>query len=74
MAMQNKVMSVGLYLAAIFLLYGRTEVFPTNLYKANKNVLEADKRKPKQIIRSFRAIRDKIAQAGTMKKFSESLK
>ena len=70
MAMQNKVMSVGLYLAAIFLLYGRTEVFPVNVYKANKNVLEADKRKPKQ----FNALSDKIAQAGTMKKFSESLK
>ena len=47
MGMQNKLTAVGLYLAAIFLLYGRTEVFPTNLYKSQKAELSAEKRKPK---------------------------
>ena len=75
MGMQNKLTAVGLYLAAIFLLYGRTEVFPTNLYKHEKaHTLTAEKRKPKEAITYYQKVYDAVAGAGTMKKYSESLK
>ena len=74
MGMQNKLTAVGLYLAAIFLLYGRTEVFPTNLYKSQKAELSAEKRKPKAVREYYQNIYNAVAGAGTMKKYSESLK
>ena len=47
MGMQNKLSAVALYLVAIFILYGRTEVFPTDLYKHAKERLSKQNETPK---------------------------
>ena len=41
--------AVGLYIAAVWVLYGRKEVLPKALLEAYKPIIGADKRDPKQL-------------------------
>ncbi len=47
MAIKQQLSAVGLYLAIIMILYGQKEVLNEETYKANKDVLEAEKRDKK---------------------------
>ena len=47
MAIKQQLSALGLYLAAILILYGQKEVLNEETYKANKDVLEQDKRDDK---------------------------
>ena len=47
MAIKQQLSALGLYLAAILILYGQKEVLNEETYKANKDQLEAEKRDDK---------------------------
>ena len=47
MAIKQQLSALGLYLAAILILYGQKEVLNEETYKANKDDLEAEKRDDK---------------------------
>ena len=47
MAIKQQLSALGLYLAAILILYGQKEVLNEETYKANKEQLEAEKRDDK---------------------------
>ena len=47
MAIKQQLSALGLYLAAILILYGQKEVLNEETYKANKKELEAEKRDDK---------------------------
>ena len=47
MAMKQQLSAVGLYLAIILILYGQKEIFNEETYKANKDILEFEKRDDK---------------------------
>ena len=47
MAIKQQLSAVGLYLAIIMILYGQKEVLNEETYKANKDLLEAEKREKK---------------------------
>ena len=47
MAIKQQLSAVGLYLAIVLLLYGQKEILNEETYKANKDILEAEKRDDK---------------------------
>ena len=47
MAIKQQLSALGLYLAAILILYGQKEVLNEETYKANKPILEHEKRDDK---------------------------
>ena len=47
MAIKQQLSALGLYLAAILILYGQKEVLNEDTYKANKDILEHEKRDDK---------------------------
>ena len=74
MGMQNKLSAVALYLVAIFILYGRTEVLPTDVYKHAKDRLSEAKRDTKLITTFYKDIAQGVGTQGSMKKYADTLK
>ena len=71
----NKVYGVGLYLLAVWVLYGRKEVLPRSVIKAmdTKDGLKTAKRDPKQAI-DFKAALASLAGGKTMFEIGGELK